>query len=213
MIRAGVLAAGLWMGVTACATGPGRPADKKDYFDPALLDTGYSCGESSVVFAAMDPFEVQWFGSQLSAANEPSLYLASLSADRVGDSYRFTWLRSFHAPVVVRIDAMPDGAMHMTAKRLSGKGGYAPGRTAASIERDLATEESVSLRHLLEDGELARQLPVGCVAGVDGAQWIVETSIDGRYQYVNRWGGSARPVRAFGLLLLGFTGWDIDPLY
>jgi hypothetical protein len=213
MIRTVAFTASLALAIAACATGPGRPADSSDYFDPELQTRGFSCGDSPVVFAALATFEVEWFGAHLAAANEPSLYLASRAPDPAGGSYRFTWLRSFHAPVIVRIDEAPDGALRMTAKRLSGKGGYAPGRIAARVERNLEADEAASLRRLLAQGDLAREPPVGCEVGIDGAQWIVETSVGGSYRFVNRWGGAAPAVRDFGLLLLGFTGWDNEPLY
>ena len=213
ILKARALAAILALAVLAGEPAQGAPEDKHDFFAPALQTDGYSCGDSPVVFPALSSFEAGWFSRHLRAADEPSLYQASLAGKGVGKSYRFTWLRSFHAPIIVRIDETPTGGMRMTAKRLSGKGGYAPGHVEASISRRLTIEEATALRHLLASSTLTNEKPAGCDEGLDGAQWIVETNIDGDYRFVNRWGGSAPSVREFGLMLLGFTGWETTPLY
>jgi hypothetical protein len=43
------------------------------------------------------------------------------------ERYRFTWLRTFDAPIAVRLDASLDSPPLLIAKVLSGHGGYDPG--------------------------------------------------------------------------------------
>src|SRR5687768_4530953 len=80
------------------------------YSGPAYFPA--SLGEPAIRCPAADParlqpllsdFERDWYSRQLAAAGEPSLYLASRSAPGPA-TLRFTWLRTFHAPVFIRIE-------------------------------------------------------------------------------------------------------------
>ena len=62
----------------------------------------------------VDEFTANWYGRFLNAFDEPSLW--ELSKKSPTQSYRFTWLRTFHHPVVVRIDVRPDGICELTSK-------------------------------------------------------------------------------------------------
>jgi hypothetical protein len=64
-------------------------------------------------------------------AQEPSLYLASVRPQARGErTYRLTRLRSFDEPIVVRLDPPASGEMRLSARRLSGEGGYGGGAVA-----------------------------------------------------------------------------------
>ena len=118
-----VVGIGVAMFVAAAIASTAAEAGDVQYLPPALLEPTPAChGNESVV----SDFEVQWYSGQWRAAQEPSIYEASKSPSAATTTYRFTWLRTFHAPVIVRIDVDPRGRMRLTAKQLSGKGGYAP---------------------------------------------------------------------------------------
>ncbi len=60
------------------------------------------------------------------------------------------------------------------------------------------------------------QLPTEETAGVigmDGARWIVEGVKAGRYHLVDRWSPKDGAVREFGLLLVGLSEIDSEPIY
>lgn len=159
----------------------------------------------------VDRFRADWYGRQLRAAREYSLSQLPRGAALPISSVRFTWLRSFDAPVIVRVDEGSPGALRLTAKMLSGHGGYAPGKIATSLTRRLSAPEAAA--YLKARGRLAGIAPIGCAGGADGAEWIVETRGSGRYSFVRRWTPTSGAVRDLGLLLLGFTGWKVDPVY
>jgi hypothetical protein len=162
----------------------------------------------------VDDFEARWFAGQWRAAGEPSLYRQSLEVQTEGmTTYRFTWLRTFHAPMFIRIDVSTDGRMRMTAKRLSGKGGYAPGHVDARIVRTLGVEEIERVKQVLAANDTADLPPIDCQIGVDGAQWIFETSAKGAYHFVNRFTPGDGEVRKIGEAFLGLTDWNTSPIY
>jgi len=187
-----------------------------EYLPPSLRSSVYVCetGATSHPFPAVSDGEADWFSSQWRAAGEPSLYEQSISPDsRRKNTYRFTWLRSFHAPIIVRIDEDASGNMHLTAKRLTGKGGYAPGRIGRVAHRALTTDERDRLLHQLGGDDLDKLEPVGCTVGLDGAQWILEIRMGGSYHYANRWSPSDGPMRRIGEMFLKLTGFNLEPIY
>ncbi|MBA4011637.1 MAG: hypothetical protein C0481_07195 [Phenylobacterium sp.] len=190
----------------------------QQYFAPELWSmTGAHCEDldpPDTSGRALDDFEAGWYSGHLRAAGEPSLYLASRAAPTDGSrSYRFTWLPTFHAPVIIRVDELPDGRMRLTAKKLTGAGGYGPGRIGERVERMLSAAEVVELNRVLATGDALNLAPGGCRGGSDGSRWILEANDRGSYRYVNRWMPGAGPVRQTGMLLLSFTGWRFERVY
>ena len=93
----------------------GKPAQVCDF-------KGYS-----ECFATISKVENDWYPQHWDAAGEPSLYERSRAATTAGTStLRFTWLPTFHHPVIVRIERSGKEAK-LVAKQLSGEGGYEPG--------------------------------------------------------------------------------------
>lgn len=162
----------------------------------------------------LDAIYADWFGTHLRAAHEVSLSQPPRSeVPSPTLSIRLTWLRSFHAPIIVRVDEISDGEFRLTAKRLSGKGGYGPGGIADSRVRALTSIEAATVRRTLAATDLFAIMPVGCAGGVDGAEWLLEARDAKRYHLARRWSPVGGPVREVGDLLLSFTGWSLDPIY
>ncbi len=150
-------------------------------------------------------FEQQWFSAQLAAANEkPLLGYQRNKGDLI---LRFTWLPSFDHSVVVRVVADPRGEVILQAKRLSGAGGYDPGKVADQVDRRLSREEWSQVEALMQKTDLLGQPQTGCDLGFDGSEWIVEEADDGGYHFLKRWSPQEGPVREIGLLLLKLAGW------
>ena len=81
-------------------------------------------GQDSIANAnAIDTFMNCWYSEMLQALNEPIL----LGLDGDAEIYRFTWLRTFHNPIVIRIERK-GGSIELTAKASNGAGGYKPGK-------------------------------------------------------------------------------------
>lgn len=183
------------------------------YFAPELLTQGSGCRFVDGEEAIISQFEADWFGRELRAFQEPSLYLASVDSrpERSG-IFRFLWVRSFHDPIVIRIDRFPDGTAFLTAKQRAGGTGF-QGRDR-SLRRALTSVEGEQLRSALVVTRVLNQRPKTCESGADGAVWLIEaTEGAGDYTYVSRWSPQDGPTREFGEFLIGLTGWDLDPVY
>ena len=170
----------------------------------------------------MNDFRSGWYSSHLGAAEEPGLWKAAPphEIDGIG-VLRFTWLRSFHAPVIIRLEAMRNGRFRLMAVELSGAGGYAPGRVVREVERRLSADETIGLVRLLNEGgvldlsptdDCAVQADGTVIIRGDGAHWIFEANGPTGYRFVDRWSADG-PVRELGLHLIGLTGWTYDRVY
>jgi hypothetical protein len=151
-----------------------------------------------------------WYSEQLRALEEPSLYPPKLDAD----VYRFTWLRTFHNPMVFRLDVLENGAGILTVKRANGAGGYQPGIVDLRKEIPITKEQIDGLKKRLDamsywekPAELKEML------GTDGAQWIVEANAGGKYKIVDRWSESDSEIHAWGLELITLSGIEVGDIY
>lgn len=125
---------------------------------------------------------IGWYSKFLFAAKEPLLFNRKIT----GKTYRFTWLRSFDPPIVIRIES--DEVKHkITWKVLSGKGGYEPGELTVQSERYLTDKEWSRFMNLIS---LAKfwEMPSGKGLGqMDGAEWIMEGVNSEQYKVVSKW--------------------------
>jgi hypothetical protein len=163
--------------------------------------------------STVSDLEAEWYSVFWRTAQEPSLYLASQQAPTQGQqTYRFTWLRSFHEPMVVRLDLLPSGDMQLSARRLSGRGGYGAGPIAGRVDRILTPAEADRIERVLLQSDVLKLPPIGCEIGPDGAVWIIEANDRGTYRYVNRWSPQSGSLREAGLEMLKLTGWSLEPV-
>ena len=140
----------------------------------------------------------------LTIMKEPSLQ--ELSKNSKVECYRFVWVRTFHHPVLVRLDVNADGSAMVTAKMTSGKGGYGVGHLTKNTTRKIRKcEIEWFLNEISEDGfwELPDELPSAeNVVQLDGAGWTLEGTKSGAYHRVYRWSPESGPVRALGISML-----------
>jgi hypothetical protein len=189
---------------------PVKPVRQPFYFPPnALDDDGYSD---------------EWYSKHLAAMGEPSLWLAS--KDTKVRVYRFTWLRSFHHPVAVRLNIAKDGTAILSAKVTTGMGGYEPGElrtdkniklTKAQVDQFLELIEKAKFWQppvkekpapkINEDGTVTEEV------GLDGAQWIIEGVENGKYQLKDVWSPKEGAHREAALLLIKFAELQIKEIY
>lgn len=187
----------------------GPLGETSDYFPPALFQQKVDCGLSwgTRPHYVLDEFEDAWYSKHLRAAGERPLSFAPGSPEVL----RFTWLRSFHSPVIVRVEWAPAGAATLTATMLSGAGGYEPGEVSNTVSRTLTQDEVERLLALRQAA--LREPPADCTMMLDGARWVVEAAGPRGYHYVNRQSPETGAVHELGLALLGFTGWPFEPTY
>jgi hypothetical protein len=147
------------------------------------------CGIAPVCTAGDPPyfppeFDSAYYPRHLKAMNEPSLF--QRRAEPGFNAVRFTWLRSFHDPIVVRVQLTERGADVRTV-RLKRKG-----QAVFETVLDRTVETDMSLWSEITNS-VARmgfwEMPTeDAVTGFDGARWILESVSSGRYKIVDRWG-------------------------
>jgi hypothetical protein len=138
------------------------------------------------------------YSKYLEGFREPSLFERAKSPS--SQSYRFLWLRSFHKPILVRLDVGSDAIGRLTIKIGSGPGVSATGGPVDERIRRLTKQQTDSFLdqiNTLGFWELSPQEDP--VSGPDGARWIVEGVKDGQYHVVHRWTPQNGAVRTLGL--------------
>lgn len=162
----------------------------------------------------VDYIEEDWYPGVWRDLREPSLYLQSRRpSGEILKTVRFTWLRSFHPVIMIRLDWLSPGEVRMTAKRSTGLGGYGAGEIDAELTRSLTQSEVDELRTVMASTH-AFSGPSESFhrGGLDGAQWLFEYSAPGLFHFEKEWSAEG-PRRQAGLFLLSLTGWSIDPIY
>jgi hypothetical protein len=191
------------------------PKSQAGYFPLALTQSGVLCNDlPRKCLPTLSGLEFDWYSEQLAAAEEPSLYRASQRPRRAdAQTIRFTWLRSFHSPVMVRIEGARAQGYQLIAKELSGAGGYEPGKVARTVNRRLNADEARRLNEMLARTRLFALPAKDCLMGCDGASWLFE-SVDGNgYHFLDRWTPEDGPVKDMGMFLLGLSGWRFQDVY
>lgn len=143
----------------------------------------------------------------LAAMNEPSVLHLPECAE---EAYRFLWLRTFHAPVAVRVWRSGNRSF-LAAKQLSGKSGYGIGQLIVEKLSPLDESEWLVFTGLVNqtsfwtvptEGEMLR--------GHDGAEWLLEGAKNGKYHVVDRWSPEDQKYRAACEYLMKISGLEID---
>jgi hypothetical protein len=152
----------------------------------------------------VEDFTVSWYSSQLKALKEDSLWQLSQESPKQ-QVYRFIWLRSFHRPVVVRLDVQPDGSGLLTTKVGSGAGGYGPGKLIVDRRKKMSKEVVDTLLAHVEEEQYwtlpTREKQDPNVVNLDGAQWVLEGVRNGAYKVVDRWSPKDGPIRDLGITM------------
>jgi hypothetical protein len=187
----------LFLALVVGGAQPASIADGGKVQEPAVTPSAFPPG-------TFDDFRTKWYSKHLLAASETVL-------DAKGpEVYRFTWLRTFHAPVVIRIRADPD-YVRLVVKVLSGAGGYDPGTVAMNRTYLIPQETWKSLTTKLDQVGFWAMPTNKENRGFDGAQWILEGARAGRYHAVDRWSASSddKPFASLCLALMELAHLDI----
>lgn len=199
----------LWMAIASMVPAPDTlPAAR--YF-PAELSNP-ACANSKP--EPVSGFRKAWYSKHLRNAGEPSMSARIEGIERTRRSaLRFTWLRSFHKPVIVRIEEWGSARPRLLAVEMAGRGGYGGGEAIRRIDRKLSLAEGKALRQLWTRADPFTHQSPPCGRMMDGAQWIIETARPGGYRFIDRQSPDNGPVREVGLALLGLTGWEVGDIY
>jgi hypothetical protein len=135
-------------------------------------------------------FHATWYGDQLKAMKEPSLFGAA--KDRKLNEVRFLWLRSFDKAIAVRAYMSEDGP-RLHAVRLSAQKDLHPGTIEWTQDIALSDRQWKTLLERLSRPAVIfpyRKLTneqLEMTLGSDGAQWILESALDGTYHIADVW--------------------------
>lgn len=161
----------------------------------------------------IDEFLVRSYSDALRVMHEPSLL--ALAKDPDVHVYRFTWLRSFHEPIAIRLRIQGDGSGVLTVKKTSRAQAGESKRLSLDKERQLSKDDVASfLQRITESGfwELPSR---DDRIGFDGARWILEGVQGARYHVVDRWSPENGQVRKLGthMIKLAKLGLPRDEIY
>lgn len=152
-----------------------------------------------------------WYSHVLSEMQEPSL---SCGEWNYQESYRFVWIRSFDAPLAVRVSRNRND-VQLEAVILNGTGGFGAEGVSQRISKRLSMSQWKEILIALETANLW-ELPTerNDHRVNDGAQWIIEVRKGDRYHMVDRSSGDPI-VEQIGLKLLGFAELTelVGPIY
>jgi hypothetical protein len=157
----------------------------------------------------VDDLVRNWYSQQLSALEELSLY----QPNQKFETYRFTWLQTFHNPMAFSISLLEDGSGILTVKRCNGAGGYEPGVIDLKKEVELSKLQIQELIAKLGEMKFLQKPPNLDSMVFDGAHWVVEANLNGKYKIVRRQSGTDHEIQAWGLQLITLSGVDVGEIY
>jgi len=151
--------------------------------------------------ARTDQSVAEWYSTMLKALHEPSLLESS--KDPSLTEFRFLWLRTFHHPVAIRVVVKPDGTGTLITKITSGAGGYEPGKLTTNRTRKLSRDETQLILQRFQNSNFwALPTHERKVIGVDGAEWVFEAALKGKYHLVSDWSPKKGTVYDLGTFFL-----------
>jgi hypothetical protein len=131
---------------------------------------------------ALDTFVNEWYSKQLFRLKEPLLY--NYQGEK--EIYRFTWLRTFHHPVSIRVEKQNE-VIILFSKVTNGAGGYDPGNIIVDTSRPVSKKEWENILNKIKAIQFW-QLPTEIDdSGNDGSEWIIEAFKNGSYHMTTRW--------------------------
>lgn len=126
-------------------------------------------------------FSNRWYSKHLLAMNEPILHLDTSNKE----VYRFTWLRTFHNPVSIRMEKNENEYL-LYWKVCDGAGGYEPGNLTISKKKILDKSEWSSFVDIVNGIHFWKLETNQRLHDIDGSQWILEAKVKDKYHVVDR---------------------------
>jgi hypothetical protein len=181
------------------------------------------------IITRVDTFKLKWFSYYLYKLKEPVLSNYPLGKE----VYRLTWLRSFHPPVVIRMEKERN-RVRLTTKILSRSPEF-PGHRYADQDGSIHladTSTAIPFRRnktraipkavyneyvrLLAEQRVLFISPLGFrdSLGSDGSEWILETHRPDGYYFIVRWSPEQTDsVRALGEYLIDLSDANKEKRY
>ena len=163
----------------------------KDWRTNYLINVLDLSGEDILKYSGVKSaiFRIDWYSEHLKAFEEPILLKDSLPIE----IYRFTYLRTFDNPIVIRLEKKNDSII-IYWKVLDGYGGYDSGKIIENKSKVLKAKEWENIEEQI-DSIKYWELTYKKRIGVDGSQWILEGKKLGKYHVIDiRCGGEIASV-------------------
>lgn len=154
-------------------------------FDMEQDSTGTWVISPKIIEGAQDTFVVRWYSEHLYAMQEPLLFNKNLNKE----VYRFTWLRTFDNPVVVRIEKTGK-KYKLIWKLCDGAGGYEPGNLKINKSVEINSEKWEMFKSKLDSLNYWNMSLGRMSFGSDGSEWILEGVDKDKYKVVTIWSPS-----------------------
>lgn len=189
--------------------------EKEESTEREIIDRfGYACGVSERLIDEVPPivqgtgdYSDKWYSEQLMALGESSL------RDNTNQTYRFTCIRSFHAPFTIKIDVLADGTGTLSFAMCEQPIGSSGGEITKTAKKELSKEQIDTLLQSIDKKDFWN-LPTSIDnLGLDGSEWIVEGVNIGRYHIVERWSPDEGTIYELGKLFIELSGEEIKDLY
>ena len=160
------------------------PPDKR-YFPAGHfvnLVKGWECD-----FTTNYTHDIEWaqetdsdrMAEQLAALKEQSILTLPLLENQ--EIYRFTWLRSFHKPIAIRIEKTGD-LVRLYYKVGKGMGGYKPKGIKSSGKKTLSITEWDNFVKLVEAMDYNSWDNNSEMTMMDGSEWMIEHKTSTQFQ-------------------------------
>ena len=158
-----------------------------------------------IITNEIDSFYLTWYSRFLYAMKEPLLFNHQLDKE----VYRFTWLRTFENPIMIRIEK-DKNVVFLRWKMTDGKGGYEPGQIIIDEGRIITIPEWGKFIKLVNSAKFWKSQRSGAF-GTDGSEWILEGVEPTRYYVTSVWlPHKQSDFYKIGALLLELTDLKIE---
>lgn len=181
------------------------PVSGKQFYFPLkfFIMSGENKNEKPLI--DIDLNSIIYYSRFLYAMKEPLLF----NKKSKKEIYRFTWLRTFHHPVTIRIEK--DGETCLLYWKLSdGEGGYDPGKVITDKSKPVDIKIWQELKSMLQKMDFwhMNRIPQGIT--VDGSKWILEGAEPEQYRVVDLSSPEANDFYYTCLFLLNQTDLGIN---
>lgn len=161
-------------------------------------------------------FAERFFGAII----EPSLWLMKDATHQ----YRFSWLRSLHPSICVRLQVNDEGSGLITGKIAPEHGQatfpyrnseFSPKKPTFCAVHKVGCEAVQGFIQQLQRVNGFWEIPEvdPNPMGNDGANWVLEAAVQGRYRVVARWHPREMEFREAALALVDLAKLPADPIY
>jgi hypothetical protein len=152
------------------------PTNSNKFYFPSRV---FRADSNDIGLAA---FTDSWYSKHLFAMREPIFY-----ADKSqNEFYRFTWLRTFHNPIAVRLEKHGE-TYTLFWKQCDGSGGYDPGKLIIDKQKNIDKATWDEFQNQLNQIDFWNMITNEDDFDLDGSRWILEGKTESQYHVVDRW--------------------------